>query len=57
VFGVAKATRLPVWRANPSAMSSAVKVLPLPAGPYKAIFSAALRACGLWKVVMVVGLF
>src|SRR5271163_4767914 len=31
-----------------------VDVLPLPAGPYRAIFSAALSACGFWKVVMVV---
>src|SRR5262245_49004331 len=47
-----KATRLLVWRARPSASSSAVKLLPAPAGPYRAILRAALRAVGLWKPVM-----
>jgi len=47
-----KATRLPAWRASPSASISAVKVLPLPAGPNSAILRAALRAVGLWNEVM-----
>ena len=31
--------------------------MPLPAGPYRAIFSAALRAWGFWKVVIEVVLW
>src|SRR5262245_11073956 len=44
--------RLPVCRANPSASSREVNVLPLPAAPNIAILSAALSGCGLWKAVM-----
>ena len=38
---------------HPSARKSAVKLLPLPAGPYKPSFSAALSSCGFWKEGMV----